>query len=111
MNTVVINSFIKDIKSSRLTSSQLRKLRAAVQDIQDSSLEELRKKDKIYKIGPLQSIESGDCYIYRISLRDRVVFIEKDNKRVILDYVSADEIRKLRNRLVHSTVQSESSIK
>lgn len=86
-NVLIDKSIIKQIKSAKLSQIKVKQIIEAVDTINTSGINSMIASGKIKKV----SIDSHTpVYMYRVNLKDRIIFSEIDDKRIIQKFISID---------------------
>ncbi len=95
MDTVVRKTLIQDVRDSNLSSMQLRTLQKALKNIEAQPLQELLRTGKAKKMKAALSDDDKHYYLYRVNLRDRLVFSETKGRRIVHELIDGEEVKKL----------------
>lgn len=86
-NVLIDKSIIKQIKTSNISRIKAKQIIKALDTINTSEINSMIASGKIKKV----SINAHTpMYMYRVNLKDRIIFSEIDNKRIIQKIISVD---------------------
>lgn len=84
---LIDKSIVKQIKTSNISPIRARQISNALRTIDTSNIQTMTVTGKIKKL----SVNSEfPVYMYRVNLKDRIIFSEIDNKRVIHKLINID---------------------
>ena len=84
---MIDKSIVKLIKTSDISPVRAKQIIKALHTIETSSMNIMRVTGKVKKV----SVDSHiPMYMYRVNLKDRIIFSETDDKRIIHKLIDLD---------------------
>lgn len=85
----------KNARSRVSSKAQALRLKKALEDLENYSIDELIRARKVYKI-QTHTERKESIYAYRLGLNERIIFTSRGNENIIHDIVVLDR-RKIRS--------------
>ena len=84
---IIDKAIVRELKTSDISSIRAKQIIKALHAINTSSMNIMRATGKVKKI----SVDShSPMYMYRVNLKDRIIFSETDDKRIIHKLIDRD---------------------
>ena len=91
--TLIHKSVVEQIEQSKMSYSSIKRITRAIDKIDSSSLDELLKSSKLFK---LTDYEHGTFYLYRVDVRTRILMRVQKGDYYIDRIITADDVRKIK---------------
>lgn len=96
-NVVIKKGSTKRMRASGTSPWRAKRLSKAIKSLQNFSIEELMQKGVVKK---LNVSGRNDVYIYRVGLRERIIFSPVSGKNLIHDIVACDNTGKVKSLFI-----------
>ena len=91
--TLIHKSVVEQIEQSKMSYSSIKRITRAIDKIDSSSLDELLKSSKLFK---LTDYEHGTFYLYRVDVPTRILMRVQKGDYYIDRIITADDVRKIK---------------